>query len=293
MPASRTARVLTCSLVLQATLGASWPARAGAGGVAASPAPGPACPRVPVPPAPAPHLRAALSRHEPAIIVAIGSSSTRSWQASDPAHSYPGVLQARLADLLPHAHVAVINRGINGEDAGEEIARLQSDVVAVRPQLVIWQVGANGVLRDVDPAAFAKLVSAGVALLHRAGADVLLMDNQRAPRILAVPAHAAIDRALRQVAHDTESGLFDRAALMDAWAQAGAPYGLFIAPDNLHHNDLGYRCLAEAIATALVSGLGPAEPGGNGPGSNAVDAATPTTTPAPESPDTDQDNDGG
>ena len=36
----------------------------------------------------------------------------------------------------------------------EELARLDNDVLAVRPQLVIWQAGANGALRDTSPAAF-------------------------------------------------------------------------------------------------------------------------------------------
>lgn len=254
------------------------PLPAAVGNTVASAAAGPtlgACPSVPIPPAPAPHLRATLARHEPAIVVALGSSSTRGWQSSDPAHSYPAVLQARLAALLPHAHIAVINRGVNGEDAAEELARMQADVIAVRPELVIWQVGANGALRTVDPGTYARLITAGVALLSRAGADVMLMDNQRAPRIEAAPEHAAVDQATAEVARKTEAELFDRGGLMDAWARAGAPYSRFIAVDKLHHNDLGYRCLGDAVAAAIVRGLGPTEPGGNGPGSNVSDAGTP------------------
>ena len=54
----------------------------------------------------------------------------------------------------PSAHIAVLNRGIGGQDAAEELARLDVDVLALRPQLVIWQVGANGALRNVDPSVF-------------------------------------------------------------------------------------------------------------------------------------------
>ena len=53
-------------------------------------------------------------------------------------------------------HIAVLNRGIGGQDAPEELARLQADVIAVRPQLVIWQVGANGAMRNADPAEFRR-----------------------------------------------------------------------------------------------------------------------------------------
>ncbi len=245
---------LSCAFL--ALLAASAPARAQQ-----------ACPAVAIPPIPAPHLRAALARHEQAVIVAIGSSSTRGWQSSDPAHSYPAVLQAALGRMLPHAHVAVINRGVNGEDVTQELPRLESDALAIRPQLVIWQIGANGALRSMDQAAYRALAVAGVAQLHKAGVDVVLMDNQRSPRLLAAPEDSALDRATEQVAAQTEAELFDRGALMDEWAKAGAPYARFIAPDRLHHNDLGYRCLGEAVAAALVAGLGPSEPGGQGPGS--------------------------
>ncbi len=231
----------------------------------------PACPDVKMPALHAPHLRAALARHEQAIIVALGSSSTRGWQSSDPAHSYPAVLQSELTRLLPHAHVAVINRGVNGEDVTQELPRLESDALVVRPQLVIWQIGANGALHSMDPAAFRALAVAGVAQLHKAGVDVVLMDNQRSPRLLAAPEDQVIDHAVTQVAEQTETSLFDRGALMDAWAAAGDGYGRFIAPDKLHHNDLGYRCLGEAVAAALVAGLGPTEPGGKGPGSGEAE----------------------
>ncbi len=219
----------------------------------------------------APHLRAALARQEQAIIVAIGSSSTRGWQSSDPAHSYPAVLQAALSRMLPHAHVAVINRGVNGEDVSQELPRLESDALVVRPQLVIWQIGANGALRSINPTAYRTLAVAGVARLHEAGVDVVLMNNQRSPRLLAAPEDRAIDRSTAEVAEQTEAGFFDRGALMDTWQAAGTPYARFIAPDRLHHNDLGYRCLGEALASALVAGLGPTEPGGQGPGSGEVE----------------------
>ena len=225
------------------------------------------CPRTAVDATPVPNLAAVLARHEPAVVVAVGSSSTRSWLASDPAHSYPAVLQDALERALPHAHVAVLNRGVNGEDVTEELARLDSDVIAVHPTLVIWQVGANGALRSADPAAFRKLVTAGVARLHAGGADVILMDNQRAPRLMAAPDNPAIEHALSDVARDTEAELFSRSELMDGWAASGYPNTLFLSSDNLHHNDLGYRCVAEALAASIVAGLGVSEPGASGPGS--------------------------
>jgi len=216
-----------------------------------------ACPDEPVmPPLSLPHLKDALERDEPIVIVALGSSSTSGSMASDANHAYPAVLQKALSHVLPEAHIAVINRGIAGQDATEEVARLDSDVIAIKPQLVIWQVGANSALRDADPSLFRHVVVAGVNKLRNAHADVVLMDNQRAPRILNAPRHLVIDQALADIAAETGASLFPRSTLMDAWRRDGRPYELFISRDGLHHNDLGYHCIATALAAEIKASLG-------------------------------------
>ena len=210
------------------------------------------------PPAPILHLhnfRADLEQGKEGLIVAIGSSSTKGTKASDPAHSYPAELQADLDRALPRMHIAVINRGIGGQDAPEELARMQADVIAVRPQLVVWQVGANGALRHADPVTFRHLVTEGVERLKAAGIDVILMDNQHSPRVDAAPEHGLMDEILAQIAGATGVGLFSRAGLMEAWAREGVPMITFIAADNLHQNDRGYECVAKALADAILHGL--------------------------------------
>jgi len=202
-----------------------------------------------------PHTRAALATNQPLVAVALGSSSTRGWMATNIAHSYPALLQRELNDALPKADFAFINRGVGGQDAPEELARLDADVLAVRPQLVIWQVGANGAVRDESPSAFKHLVEEGISKLKAAGADVILMDNQRSPRILAAPEHAIMDSALQEIAADTGVNLFSRGTLMDHWAAEGAPYEDFIAADGFHMNNRGYACLAKAMADAISTAL--------------------------------------
>jgi acyl-CoA thioesterase I len=211
------------------------------------------CPAVPVAPLLLPATRAAIDAGRPVIIVALGSSSSRGAGASDPAHSYPSVLQAQLHRLLPMAEIAVINRGIDGEDARLELERLQADVLALRPTLVIWQVGANGAMAGNDPTVFEDRVKQGVSQLLAAGIDVILMDNQRSPRILASADHGPIEAALADAARATKTNLFSRGALMDGWRERGFAYGQFVSADGLHHNDRGYRCVAEALAGAITA----------------------------------------
>ena len=79
-----------------------------------------------------PHTRAALATNQPILVVAIGSSSTRGWMASDIGHSYPALLQRYLNDHVPRISAAVINRGIGGQDAPEELARLEAELASRR-----------------------------------------------------------------------------------------------------------------------------------------------------------------
>jgi lysophospholipase L1-like esterase len=216
----------------------------------------PDCPTAPVASLSLPDLRASLAASQELMIVALGSSSTQGWMSSNAAHSYPAVLQSELAQALPDAHVVAVNRGIGGQDAPEESRRLERDVLALRPALVIWQVGANGAMENEDIGAFSTLVVDGIRQMHKAGIDVVLMDNQQSPKILAAPQHGAMNQALADIAAKTGASLFSRAALMDAWQDDGFPYKDFIAADGLHHNDRGYHCLAHAMAQAIVSGLG-------------------------------------
>jgi acyl-CoA thioesterase I len=202
-----------------------------------------------------PHTRLALATNQPIIIVALGSSSTRGWMATNIGNSYPAWLQRNLSDALPGASIAVVNRGIGGQDAPEELARLYQDVLVLRPQLVIWQAGANGAIRDASPTAFKILIQEGISELKAAGVDVILMDNQRAPKILSSPEHGQMDAALREVAQTTGVNLFSRSALMDQWAKAGAAQEDFIAADGLHMNNLGYYCLAQALGGTIAAAL--------------------------------------
>ncbi len=203
-----------------------------------------------------PHLQAALGSQSQGVIVALGSSSTAGAMASDIAHSYPAILQRELNAALPTAHIAVIDRGVGGQDAPEERARLDADAIAPRPQLVIWQVGANGAIGHADPDTFHRMVLEGVNRLRKANIDVVLMDNQRSPQILAAVGHVVLEETLARVASETGVNLFSRGRLMDFWSDRGAELERFIAPDGLHQNDLGYLCVTRSLARLIVAAVG-------------------------------------
>jgi lysophospholipase L1-like esterase len=199
------------------------------------------------------HLLSRIAQGRPIKIVAIGSSSTFGAGASSASASYPSRLEAELKARLPGLPVTVLNKGVNGEEAAQMLARFTADVIEEAPDLVLWQVGSNSVLRD-HPAP-AGLIRQGVEILKANGADVILIDPQYAPKIIAKPdAEHAVD-VITATARDEEIGLFHRFAVMRYWRETEKlPFEQFITPDGLHMNDWGYACVAKLIADAVLDG---------------------------------------
>src|SRR6202790_3946995 len=119
-----------------------------------------------------PHVASKLAAGEPVVIIAFGSSSTSGYGTTSPEFTYPNRLAVQLHRQNPSADLTVINPGQGGEDAPEMMKRLQVAVLDMKPDLVIWQVGTNAVLRNLDPTETAKLVEEGVARIQAAGADL-------------------------------------------------------------------------------------------------------------------------
>ena len=215
-----------------------------------------ACPQVSHAPLAAPRLAAALQRGEEARIVAFGSSSTVGAGASEARYAYPAHLEQVLRGAAPGRRITVLNRGMGGEDVVQMLGRIEAEILPLSPDLVVWQLGANAALHGLDPATFGRLLREGLHRFRAAGVDVVLMDNQRAPRIAARPGHGAYDRILAAAAAEIPGvTLLSRGALMDGWAGQGVPNAQLLVGDGLHHNDRGYACIAEALAAALLAGL--------------------------------------
>jgi len=190
---------------------------------------------------------------DPLTIVAIGSSSTAGAGASSPDASYPSRLAAELKQRFPHNRIRVINRGINGEEVRDMLARFPTSVIAEKPDLVLWQLGTNAVLRDDPLAPASSLVREGVRQLKAIGADVVLMDPQFTPGVIRKPEIDDMVRLLSAAAKDSSVDLFPRFAVMRVWHETdGVPFDTFAAPDGVHMNDWGYACVATLLGSAIT-----------------------------------------
>jgi acyl-CoA thioesterase I len=195
---------------------------------------------------------ARLEQAKPVTIVAVGSSSTFGVGASSSAAAYPARLEALLKERFPDASIKVLNRGINGEDAPEMLARFSRDVIEQKPDLILWQVGTNAVLRSPEIGGQASLIRLGIDRLKATGADVVLIDPQYAPAVLAKPQARRMVELIRAEAHEEGAGVLRRFALMRSWYEARhMAFADFVSPDGLHLNDWSYDCIARQLAGAI------------------------------------------
>ena len=201
-----------------------------------------------------PRTARAVRSREPLVIVAIGSSSTAGVGASDQAHAYPARLAEELRHRWPQLAVTVINKGVPGELALQMLARFDRDVLPHHPQLVIWQTGSNQLLRSENIEGYAETIRAGISRLKAAEADIVLMDPQFAPRVLARRMHLPVVDSIAAVASDTNVAVFQRFAVMRHWVSSGQfKMEDIVSSDGLHMNDASYGCIARLLAGSLAA----------------------------------------
>ena len=200
------------------------------------------------------NFREKVAERRPLKIVAIGSSSTLGTGASSPDKSYPRRLEAELKARLPGVPVTVLNKGIGGEEAPQMIARFDADVFEEAPDLVLWQVGSNSVLLNHPTPG--EVIRDGVERLKASGTEVILVNPQYAPKILAKSDIGHMVDVITATSRDTEVGLFDRFAIMRYWFESERiSFEQSLSSDGLHMNDWSYACSAKLLANALLDGI--------------------------------------
>ena len=212
---------------------------------------------------PLPNLSESLKRARNIKIVAIGSSSTA---GADGVIPYPNRLELLLRTRHYGRMIDVVNRGIGGQESPEELSRLECDVIAERPSLVVWQVGTNAVYRsgDYNPDEVKSAISVGLGWLARHPIDVVLMDLQYTEAIVKHADQAedmvrriqsAADEANRASEANSKVNVFRRWSLMKRWSQDGVPLSDMDdgADTHLHTSDWATGCITKALDEAMAA----------------------------------------
>ena len=164
--------------------------------------------------------------------------------------NYPAQLESILEKTFKGLDVVIVNRGVSGEVASATADRLKVQVGLEEPDLVLWQVGTNDALARVPVETFTATVRDTLKWLREHQIDTVLVGLQYTPRVAKDEHYAAIRAALRDLAAAENVLLVRRFEAMQFIERAKE--GDLLSADNLHLNDLGYRCMAEHIARAVV-----------------------------------------
>jgi acyl-CoA thioesterase-1 len=199
------------------------------------------------------HLGQKLVAGAPITIVAIGSSSTAGAGASSPAKSYPSQLAIELKQRFPRHSITVVNRGVNGEEVADMLKRFDQGVIATKPDLVLWQLGTNSLIRDHMFTDHGAAIRDGVNKIRATGADVVLIDPQFAPKVIVKSEAEHMVDLIAATAKEQDVDLFRRFEVMKRWyVEDHMKFETFVSPDGLHMNDWSYACFAKGLGLAIA-----------------------------------------
>lgn len=163
-------------------------------------------------------------------VVAFGDSLTEGFGAA-PGEAYP----ARLAALTG---TPIINAGVSGDTTDSALARLDADVLALNPRIVIVGLGGNDFLRRSPAGTTAANLRTIVRRIQARGAMVILLGYH-------FPSIGVDYSGIYEAVADGEGCL-----LVDDLLD-GILRNPKLKSDEIHPNAAGYQLMAERIAPSL------------------------------------------
>ena len=176
---------------------------------------------------PSPYRRVANLGSHGTGIIAFGDSLTAGYGAQ-PGDDYPSKLSSMIG-------TSIVNAGVSGDTTESALARIDGDVVARGPRIVIVGLGGNDFLQGVPLATTERNLRSIIRAVHAAGAMVVLL-GFRFPSL-----SANYDKMYASVAGDERCLLVPD--LLD-----GIMANPSLKSDEIHPNARGYALMAERIS---------------------------------------------
>ena len=113
----------------------------------------------------------------------------------------------------------MLNRGVNGEEVNDMLRRFDQAVVAAKPDLVLWQLGTNSLIRDHMFSDHGAAIRDGIKKIRAVSADVVLIDPQFAPKVIVKPEAEHMVELIATTAKMEDVDLFRRFEVMKRWRE--------------------------------------------------------------------------
>ena len=190
----------------------------------------------------------------------------------EPSRSYPFQLQRQLASRYLVQTIDVVNAGLSGERVADGLRRIEAQIDAVRPEVVLVMEGSNDVgSPDFSLAETSAALDDMIDEVLSRGADAMIAtlppmrpSSSADPRPARI---AVLNDTIRAVASsngvrlvDVFSGLSSSSCMSLSTIGFSAPGGCLpfaisfpcIGNDNLHPTPEGYEVMASVFADAIV-----------------------------------------
>lgn len=173
-------------------------------------------------------------------------------------NGYVKILADKLRPIYPDTDIELINKGISGNEVGDLLARVQSDVIDLHPDAVVIMIGINNTIhkykigKELDLVRFEKDLTELITKLKEAGIVVIFLE----PFLLPAP-----DKLRMRKLFDEELKIIDRVAaeLSDEFVAydemfnglaVTIPYTEYSA-DGVHPTHRGSRLIADTAIKAI------------------------------------------
>ena len=206
-----------------------------------------------------PALREKMDMGEPIRVVALGSSSVEGTPDMPREQIFASVMERELARqmLTP---VEVVNKGKGGETIPKMVDRIERDVLQLKPDLVVWQLGVNDVLQmdGVEPAI--RRMEAALETFREAKLPVVLVDLQVSPLVDRDRDTPAMQAAIVEAGKRPGVMHFHRQAFMRRMIEQNeARPDELVHQDGLHMTRLAHDCTGKLLARQ-IAGASQAQP---------------------------------
>jgi lysophospholipase L1-like esterase len=194
-------------------------------------------------------------------ILVVGAGSSVLPGPDGAKRAYPGRLQDALSEALAGTKIEMAV-DVQPRRTAEDMAQVLAPAIAkARPQLVIWQTGTVDAMRGVEADQFSEALEQGISDAKAAGADMILINAQYSPRTESMIALGTYSDLMRRVAAQQEVPLFDRFAVMKAWADQGI-FDFYATTKKLDMAEHVHDCIGRLLADLVLGAVKQAGPPG-------------------------------
>lgn len=216
------------------------------------------------PASPMPNVAAAMTRHRPVEVLAIGSGSTvgesggssgPAFAANTPGASFPYRMIGSLQEMRPQDPFHLTVKGGRNLSAEAMLPVLRDELAGHHYDLVLWQTGTVEAVRGTRPDSLSGVLQEGVEAAHDKHADVILIEPQFSRFLRANVDLSPYQAVMRQIAGSSGANLFHRFDLTQQWANDDQ-VDVEHAPHDRRDAEIGTlnACLGQALARFVLAG---------------------------------------